>query len=198
MKVILIGSSNQVLNNHRKNQIDSFEDVVRFNRAPTIGYENFVGAKTTVRFCNPHVALNNFFEGQDMEFIPTIKNEKIISPHPFTPFEFYKIYHESCEYEYVDRKKQFNDFLEKYSNNLEDFFLDYQGHEPSLGLTGICYYLNKNIKPTIYGFDVYSENYTSSPHYWWNKTKIGGYHNFEYERKILKKLIQENIIYNLK
>jgi len=27
MKVILIGSSNQVLNNHRKNQIDSFEDV---------------------------------------------------------------------------------------------------------------------------------------------------------------------------
>lgn len=196
MEVILVGSSSNLLKTKKGSIIDTFEEIVRFNRAPTTGFEKHVGSKTTVRFCNPHVFLNNEFEGQDMEFIPNLTNQKIITPLSITDYEFYRMYDSSCKYEIIDRKQEYSKCMEKYSEKI-NLDLSYQGHEPSLGLVGVCYYLNKNLVPTIYGFDVESQNYLSSPHYWWNKTKIGGYHNFEYERKILKNFLKEGIIKKL-
>ena len=44
--LIIVGSSSKLLNFDGKNY--QFKSVVRFNRAPTIGYEDFVGNKTSL------------------------------------------------------------------------------------------------------------------------------------------------------
>lgn len=51
----LIGSSAKLINSDLGKYIDSFENVVRFNRAVTKNFENSVGEKTTLRVVNNHV-----------------------------------------------------------------------------------------------------------------------------------------------
>ena len=57
--VAIIGSSARLLQDPVGEQIDQYNEVVRFNRAPTDGYEEYVGAKTTLRVTNNHVFNNN-------------------------------------------------------------------------------------------------------------------------------------------
>ena len=54
-KVCVVGSSGSLLDASLGSLIDSYDDVVRFNRAPTDGYEDIVGSKTTLRVVNSHV-----------------------------------------------------------------------------------------------------------------------------------------------
>ena len=60
----LIGSSNRLLESYYGNLIDSFNTVIRFNRAPTENFENHVGTKTTIYYLNRHVIFNTSF-GED-------------------------------------------------------------------------------------------------------------------------------------
>ena len=53
--IAVVASSPRLLTTEYGEFIDSFDDVVRFNRAPTDGYEKHVGAKTTIRVANNHV-----------------------------------------------------------------------------------------------------------------------------------------------
>eukprot|EP00958_Prasinococcus_capsulatus_P029013 scaffold7243_cov394-Prasinococcus_capsulatus_cf.AAC.8 len=49
----VVGSSGSLRRHNYGKLIDQFSTVFRFNRAPTIGYEDFVGSKTTFRIQNP-------------------------------------------------------------------------------------------------------------------------------------------------
>ena len=51
-------SSSNLKDKEEGDFIDSFDEVVRFNRAPTKGWEKYVGSKTTVRVANNHVFSN--------------------------------------------------------------------------------------------------------------------------------------------
>jgi len=48
----VVGSSGILLYYRRGEEIDKHEAVIRFNAAPTAGFEDYVGSKTTVRFVN--------------------------------------------------------------------------------------------------------------------------------------------------
>lgn len=48
----LVGSSASLLNKQLGYQIEKFSTVIRFNDAPTLGFEPFVGRKTTIRVQN--------------------------------------------------------------------------------------------------------------------------------------------------
>jgi len=43
----VVASSARLKDTNYGSQIDSFNEVIRFNRAPVVGYEDIVGKKTT-------------------------------------------------------------------------------------------------------------------------------------------------------
>ena len=57
-RVAIIGSSGKLEDSGLGEEIDSYDDVIRFNRAPTELYEEDVGSKTTIRVVNSHVFAN--------------------------------------------------------------------------------------------------------------------------------------------
>ena len=87
----IVGSSSSLLDAERGQDIDDFDEVVRFNRAPTEGWENYVGSKTTLRVANNHVFANVKHnvggdeecddwkpQGQPQNFIRDLKDQKIL------------------------------------------------------------------------------------------------------------------------
>ena len=50
-KIAIVGSSSSILNKNNGNLIDSFDEIIRFNRGITSRYEENVGTKTNfIRF----------------------------------------------------------------------------------------------------------------------------------------------------
>lgn len=190
--IIIVGSSDSMLEKELGEKIDTFDEVIRFNRAPTIGFEKHVGSKTTHRFCNTHVAVNDFIKGQDMEFLPSLRNQTIITDRKQNPKKFNSIFHTSCKNIVLDRGVEFKKTIDSLGEEIE--ISKYKGNQPSVGLGAICYYINQGFKPTIYGFHIHSNDGTKSPHYWWEKKGVGGFHNFSFERNMIRRLIQSGFI----
>lgn len=185
--VIVIGSSDIMLENEYGNLIDSFDNVCRCNRAPVKNYEKYVGTKTTHRFVNSHVAVNTFKQGDDMKFIKKLRNQIVIGDFPLNKNLIDSLYHKSCTYKFIDRSISFN-------NIINILGLKKNKHSPSIGLKAICYFLDSNYDVTIYGFDLNNKNYNTAPHYFKEKKGIGGSHDFKYEREFLQKMLNMNII----
>ena len=59
----VVGNSKKVLKHKRGKEIDGHTAVLRFNQAPTRGFEKFVGSKTTARLQNPE--RQGFAEGDE-------------------------------------------------------------------------------------------------------------------------------------
>ena len=79
----LIGSSAKLINSDLGKYIDSFENVVRFNRAVTKNFENSVGEKTTLRVVNNHVFDNvdiskMGYTNSPKNFVKKIKKQNIL------------------------------------------------------------------------------------------------------------------------
>lgn len=193
-RTIIIGSSNVVLENELGKVIDSFDNVVRFNRAPTEGFEQYVGSKTTTRFVNTHVSTNQPKDGEDLKFIPLLKNQIICGDTKKTDEDFYRVFDKSCRYIQVNRKANYEKFKTMFLPNTNIQIEEKEGREPSVGLNAICYYLNEGIKPTIYGFHLHDLNRKVSPHYWKEKKVVGSCHNFTHERKLINELVKNNFI----
>lgn len=198
-KVIIIGSSSNVLKKELGSKIDEFDVIIRFNRAPTDDFEQYVGSKTTHRYVNMWVIRNIQRDNDDLEFVPNLRNQKIITDFNINQNDFKKYYHESCELNKFSRHDEFR----KFKNNITktpnfEKYKEYPGFEPSIGLGVIAQYLNQGYKPTLYGFHIDSDNYKVSPHYWKEKKGIGGAHDFKYERELIIDLIKHDIVKYLK
>ena len=193
-KVAIVGSSDKVLEKSIGEKIDSFDNIIRFNRAPVIGFENHVGSRTTHRFCNTHVIKNIDLPGQDRNFIPSLRNQIIFGDSPANP-GFFSVFHPSCLYQYLNRKSEFSKLLNSESGKwISEISSVYPGHEPSAGLGVISYCINLGLTPYVFGFDHNSDDTKSSPHYWWNKKGVGKYHNLGFERRVIRGLLERNII----
>ena len=112
-KVIIVGSSDSMLAKNLGNKIDEFDVIVRFNRAPTLGFEKYVGSRTTHRYCNTHVSKNDHIKGQDMQFLPSLRNEVIITDNPITEKQFHKVFDRSCSNKVVSMEKEFKTICTK-------------------------------------------------------------------------------------
>ncbi|XP_022087679.1 uncharacterized protein LOC110977683 [Acanthaster planci] len=79
----VVSSSGHLINQSRGRDIDSAQCILRMNSAPTAGYEDDVGARTTVRVIG-HVnllVLNSSRESQEEIFVnPTSRADKIVIP----------------------------------------------------------------------------------------------------------------------
>ena len=57
-KILLVGNGSSMLDNKRKDLIDSYDTVVRFNSYKIEGYEEYVGTKTDIWFTRNMLHIN--------------------------------------------------------------------------------------------------------------------------------------------
>tara|TARA_R110002020_G_scaffold142120_3_gene314153 strand:+ start:362 stop:982 length:621 start_codon:yes stop_codon:yes gene_type:complete len=186
--IAIIGSGGQLLNDKMGNEIDSFAEVVRFNRAPTEGFEKYVGSKTTLRIANNHVFENIPHgdadeswkdTGQPTNFILDQRNQRImlLNKHMEGWKHRDKHVHESCQ-------KFLGDF------NKSEFYGDV--YAPTVGFAFIVLCLLDDITPTLFGFGI-EEDSSSASHYWEDKGKNTS-HKYGDERERLKEWATEGLL----
>jgi len=165
--------------------IDSFDCVVRFNRAPTDGFETNVGTRTDVHVVNGHVFVNTKIDGsgwgkehevtQPQYFVRDLRNMKILCVGQGLPkhSEIYQHTDPSNKVYYFDYNKM---------NYLKNEF----GFKKNLGV-GTCFI----VLSIISGFDVHMfgidiEN-RCRDHYWEDRPEAGPCHDVPNEKLILEK-----------
>jgi hypothetical protein len=155
-KIAIIGSSGKLKGSNLGNKIDQYDEVIRFNRAPTEGYENDVGSKTTLRVANSHVFANlpipnPGYTNQPQNFISDIENQNILLMAP-------KGIHwelgnsridESCETFLFDWNSI--NKIKKYVN------YDSPRRDPFAGTIFTISCVMSGLKPDLYGFDTDEE-----------------------------------------
>ena len=184
--IAVIGSSSSLLGNNLGKIIDSFDEVVRFNRAPTGGWEKHVGSKTTLRVSNNHVFSNVKHnvsgdencddwkpQGQPQNFIKDLKNQKILLLN-----RDYSAWKEKEKH--IDPSS--TAFLGNYLC-VESFG---GTRSPSVGYAFISLCIMNGVKPTLFGFGLMEDDEKAS-HYWENKDKIISSHGYKIERENIGK-----------
>jgi len=189
--IAIIGSSAKLLENSYGEDIDSYSEIIRFNRAPVNGYERFVGSKTTLRIVNNHVFDNvdisdQGFTNQPKKFVKKLRNNNILYIGPDNqPWNrrkknthksntLYKFVYENSE----ELKKTFNLESSKFLQVGTIFTL-------------LC--IVSGMKPTLFGFDLEP---TRRTHYFEDRPdkKDEGAHKISIEMKKLADLNNEGII----
>jgi len=181
--VAIVGSSPDLLDNKFGEEIDSFDHIVRFNRARHGGeFSKFVGSRTDWRFLNPLVS-NNGVDGKGSEdekaFLATIRDEKIVLERARTAPAVRSRLHESCLI--------FSSLVPSPRNVLakEMGFRE----AASSGFAAVLQFVRMGVQPTLFGFGLGKEGYG---HFWDKSWTISSHrHNFRKEWEFLCKLHDE-------
>lgn len=189
----IVGSSASILKKENGKNIDSHNDVIRFNKAITKNFEKFVGEKTTLRIINNHV-----FQSLKKDGINEIlsSNIAVVSPFTFTDTDKKNIQNNKNKYFFFEgRLKQF--IICFYFVTHIDIFLKLinliKNKNFSAGFLTILICVASNIKPNVFGFDL-SEDMSKRSHYHVKNFPIGGIHNLAQEHTILKLLKMKGLI----
>lgn len=208
--VAVVGNSGKLLHTNHGEAIDSHDAVIRFNWAPTEGYEKHVGTKTTIRISNTHflkaVTCDKFdakmaknYTGWNKDFYFTRKKETII-------LKRMSGYVNSPEVDMRIMKR-----VEELGGNTMDVFdnryMMYIGpllpKSASMGLLGVAMCLANRSEGfgaqsiDCFGFNFYEES-EQDRHYYdvmtQSKEEQFGSHDFQEEKTIFKSLEKEGII----
>ena len=207
-KIIIIGNSKKCLDKRMGLEIDKFDIVVRFNAAPTAGYEDFVGTKTDIIACNELVFNNKLDDlakdfnrkGIEKNFIKNQKNKTI-----FAVIENKKNINK-LDYQDIVIKNEVVLFSNELNHILRFMIAsDYNyinkiyyykfGKKLSIGLIIISIMQLLNLKPYIYGFDLNKSNDDYASYYSKNKLILNTDHDFSYENNLIKKFLKEKKIF---
>ena len=189
--VAVVGSSGKLVETEYGEEIDTFEDVMRFNRAPTEGFERWVGSKTTVRCVNNHVFNNNKlredeWSNQPQYFIRDLRNTNILYiAEDLVPFwNKDKNTHSSNQVFLYDYRTV--ELYKKYFNLLKN---------PTVGVCFILTCIFSGVRPVCYGFDSGKEDaeYVRT-HYYGSRPQPSGYHGVNEEKNLLIELDEEGLI----
>lgn len=186
-KVAIVGGSSSLSKKNLGKEIDDHNYVVRFNRAPTKGFEDIAGSKCSLRVANNHV-FDNYkhhpgWPKQDFDFIKNLKDTTILYFGPdINPWNNYK--------KNTDNSCSLYRFQYENSDLLKMRLGVKFGANFSVGVGVIVLFVLSGITPTIYGFDV--EEDTGRSHYWESRPAVGPCHNLSTEKQILKDLIAGN------
>lgn len=188
--IAIVGSSGSLKNSGLGNIIDGYDVVIRFNRAPTVGYENDVGQKTSLRVCNLAIFLNRkmdkndrkLWSGQPRNFINKLENSNIL------------LYYGSFENEWNEGKEKIESkgnvpYRLDHKRALKHINKNVDCDSPlSVGVGFILLTVLSGFVPTLFGFDTCDKE---RDHYWETRPGAGPIHNIKKEYEIINKLVDD-------
>ena len=203
--IAIVGSSGRLLVSEDGKKIDQYETVIRFNRAPTEGYEEHVGSKTSLRITNNHVFNNNdiaqdegAWSDQPKDFVRDLRNQYIL----YCAFDMVPWWHRSRNTHESNHLFTVDYPMLEYMRFREDVRWD--GHL-TIGGAIIFLALCSGLRPStnasydgeplihLYGFDIMED--VKRTHYWETRPEPqGNSHSISTEKLWLRQLIEKNII----
>uniref|UniRef100_A0A8C8RJD6 Beta-galactoside alpha-2,6-sialyltransferase 1 n=1 Tax=Pelusios castaneus TaxID=367368 RepID=A0A8C8RJD6_9SAUR len=166
----VVSSAGSLKFSHLGPEIDAHDAVLRFNGAPTNGFQQDVGKNTTVRLVN-----SQWYRKPDYNFFENYK--KYHTKHPDQPFYI------------LNPKMQWElwDILQE--NSLEDI----QPNPPSSGMLGIMIMMTLCDEVNVYEF-LPSKRQTDICHYYQKfhdrACTMGAYHPLLFEKNLVKHINQ--------
>ena len=188
--IAIVGSSATLLEKEYGKEIDSFTDVLRFNRAPTENYEKYAGSKTTIRVVNQHVfacQLNTKRwdpKTQPQYLVREIKDTKIVSIGPQSLQQFNhsaSLVDKSCSCHVAIQYQALYQLV---------------GQQPTVGFVAMALLVNSGLKPTLYGFygQAGGEGSKALSHYWEQRDNKAPCHNFGKEQEFLREWDEQGLL----
>ena len=184
-KTAIVGSSNCLLKTKYGDTIDQYDDVIRFNRAPTGNFEEHVGSKCTLRAVNIHVYSNidaeKFgFTKQPRSFIKNLQNSNILVMADAKNIQQQKS-------ENTHESTKLYEFQWGQIEKVKGQFGVTSRLAPTIGTIAIFLCIMSGITPHLYGF--YDDG--SWGHYWEGRPPSGPCHDIGLEKKNIKRLDKE-------
>jgi len=184
-KCAVVGSGPSILDNLYGEEIDSYDCVIRCNRAVVRGYEKHVGSRTDKRVLNTHVLssmvdFNAMLDHYTSEFEKweSIKISQLIEDNEF-------LYLKDANSEGLKN-------IKKIINNdmaiVPDYVLKYKDKIDSLtsGFCAIVIASKEFDEVSCYGFDFFRQD--NHDHYYEKVNKPFSTHQIDIEEDILRKL----------
>lgn len=191
----IVGNSGTLDDSEFGSKIDSCDLVVRFNAAPTEGYESDVGSRTTHRFVNLLIQRGDslgFTTGTPDNFISTLRNEIVVLKYAGTSYHRKAIekIHDSCTVLRVSRHyKHYYDSVLKHYVGEDRIPSGFNVGKSSLGFRAVLTFLPVVKSLDLFGFGFYSETSPEKYHYWEEFTRSNkGPHSYENEQKLMNQL----------
>lgn len=190
--VAIVGSSANLLNAKHGNFIDTFDNVIRFNRAEVSDkYSNYVGTKTTLRVVNNHVFDNTDITKQGYtnspkKFVKKLRNSNILYVGPDEgPWSRRK----------KNTHKSNNLFKFNYSKleQLKQYIQLDTKKNFQVGTIMVVLCVLSNIEPHLFGFDLVKQKRT---HYYQKRPAVPNYevHSPDMEMEAIIKLAENKKI----
>ena len=180
----VVFSSSQLLDSGLGEKIDSFDRVMRFNFAPTIGFEKDVGAKTTHRIMQPSVRFREkneeclTYENYDFPSVKFhLRDAKLWQQEKYQ--EFYEHFHIISHH----IKIPFSNFM---SNELKTNYKNF-----SVDLWGLVYAVACSKKPTLFGWENWKEREKSTRDHYFDAIQVTRERGFFIEES------RKTILFNL-
>ena len=187
-KVCLVGNSGLMLEKKWGSEIDDYDIVIRFNHAPTDGYQDYVGSKTTLRLVNGHcfggttkVERNPTAKS---DFLPSLPKQDIICKTWNVEEFMLGVFNNVNKHNLYFINPQFIQEVTKYT----------PGQEPTAGFVMLMLLLPFFKQVSIYGFTFWEGDYDY--HYFekvpFHANQLG--HNFNSEKEVITQLEKSNQI----
>jgi beta-galactoside alpha-2,3-sialyltransferase (sialyltransferase 4B) len=173
----LVGNSSQLMGSGLGKAIDSFDTVVRFNEAPTIGYESDVGSKTSIRWTNSRRMPPPAEQKVGISLITTV----------FFPTDLSLIEGRILRDEY----SQFTT-VRILSPELTSWVTGLVGYGPSSGIIATLAAVIKCEEVSVFGLGPGRDGLWS--HYFPKETPLPSYHSIENEQRLLNILKKGKLI----
>jgi hypothetical protein len=168
-------------------RIDAFDCIVRFNRAPTIGYEQDVGSQTDLYVVNSHVFTNQrisdsgwteeHYATQPQFFVRDLRNAAIYGFGPnFPPTADAGQYTHSSNAVFYFEEEQMEALRKTCGFKIDPGV--------GTGFIGLCVIGGFDVH--LFGIDVTERD---RDHYWETRPPAGPCHDINNEQKILRRWI---------
>ncbi|XP_066527427.1 ST3 beta-galactoside alpha-2,3-sialyltransferase 8 [Hoplias malabaricus] len=191
----VVGNSGNLLQSKYGAVIDSHSMVFRMNKATTLGFEQYVGNKTTHHFMYPESAVD-LNPGVHLVLLPFKLKDLQWVTSALSTGEIKTTYVRVKERVQADKDKVIvvNPSFFKYTH---DHWTEHHGRYPSTGMLAIVFALHLCDEVSVFGYGADSQG---NWHHYWEENKYAGafrktgVHNADFEREIIHKLYTEGKI----